>query len=109
MNKIIDERVVMHKINYIMICLQISKGSGKEGPKRETVKENKKRIQIKNSTSSYEGTKKYVIWLLIQILLTFIYTNNNWHHLHHTLIRTGVFFPTKLLLSIKTLAGDCNR
>jgi len=47
MNKITDEQAVMHKISYIKICLQSSKGSGKWGPKRETVKQNKKKIQIK--------------------------------------------------------------
>jgi hypothetical protein len=53
--------------------------------------------------------QKYVIWLLLQILLTFAYTNNNLHYLHHTFIKTGVFCSIKLLLSTQTLAGDCNR
>jgi hypothetical protein len=66
MNKIPDEQAVMHKISYIKICLQFSKGSGKQGPNREAVKENKKRIlvHIKYNTSNYEDTKKYVFWLL---------------------------------------------
>jgi hypothetical protein len=110
MNKITDEQAVIHKISYIKICLQISKGSGKWGPNRETVKENKKRIQIKYSTSNYKGTKRCVIWLLLQKLLISAYTNKNLHYLHHNFYKNrGVFFSIKLLLNTQTLAGDCNR